>query len=229
MDNTVGRLQSLFSLHQLDVIIGSLLGDARLECRSEGKRYPVSARLRIHQGEKQKEYVFWKYEQLKNLVLKGPRRIKAGYDIRRKIDWYSWYLHTKTLEEFGPFYHYFYHGGGKVLPDEIEKLLTPRAIAVWFIDDGSNTGESYTISTHCFSMHDQVRIAGILKEKFGIAATILKDRTKLKIRIGRHEYQKFNQIVESHIIPSMNYKICNPRNDLIRLKSDQIPQASLAV
>jgi hypothetical protein len=92
MENTVGRLQSLFPSYQLDVIVGSLLGDARLECRSQGKRYPVSARLRIHQSEKQKEYVFWKYEQLKNLVLKGPRRIKAGYDIQRKRDWYSWYF-----------------------------------------------------------------------------------------------------------------------------------------
>ena len=55
MDNTVGRLQSLFPPHQFDVMIGSLLGDARLECRSKGLRYPISARLRIHQSEKQKE------------------------------------------------------------------------------------------------------------------------------------------------------------------------------
>ena len=228
MDDTVGRLQSLFPSHQLDVIIGSLLGDARLECRSEGKRYPVSARLRIHQGEKQKDYVFWKYEKLKNLVLKGPRRIKAGYDIRRKKDWYSWYLHTKTLEEFGPLHHYFYRGSEKVLPDNIEELLTPRAMVVWFMDDGSNTGKSYTINTHCFSMNDQARIVRILNEKFGVSATVLKDRTKFKIRIGRQEYQKFNQVIEPHIIPSMNYKICNPRNDLSAI-SGQIQQASIAV
>lgn len=229
MDNTVGRLQSIFPSHQFDVIIGSLLGDARLECRSEGKRYLVSARLRIHQSEKQKEYVLWKYEQLKNLVLKGPRRIKAGHDIRRKKDWYSWYFHTKTLKEFGPLYHYFYSNGEKVLPDNIEELLTPRAMAIWFMDDGSNTGESYTISTHCFSMKNQLQVLDILKQKFGVIATIQKDRSKLKIRIGRHEYQKFNQVIESHIIPSMAYKICNPRNDLIQLRPDQIPQASLAV
>ena len=34
LGNIVGRLQSAFPSHQLDVIIGSLLGDARLECRS---------------------------------------------------------------------------------------------------------------------------------------------------------------------------------------------------
>ena len=72
MDDTVGRLQSLFPSHQFDVIIGSLLGDARLECRSVGLRNPITARLRVHHGEKQKEYVFWKYEVLKDLVLKEP-------------------------------------------------------------------------------------------------------------------------------------------------------------
>jgi hypothetical protein len=228
MDNTVGRLQSLFPSHQLDVIIGSLLGDARLECRSKGERYPVSARLRIHQGEKQKEYVFWKYEQLKNLVSRSPRRIKAGCDIQRKIDWYSWYFHTRTMEELGPIYHYFYKSGEKILPGNIEQLLTPRAMTIWFMDDGSNTGESYTISTHCFAMKDQLRILDFLKEKFEISATILKDRLKLKIRIGRKEYLKLNRIIEPHIIPSMNYKICNPRNDLSVI-SGQIPQARLAV
>ena len=34
MDNIVGRLQSIFPYDQLQLIIGSLLGDARLECRS---------------------------------------------------------------------------------------------------------------------------------------------------------------------------------------------------
>ena len=57
MDNIVGRLQSTFPSHQLDVIIGSLLGDARLECRSKGIRVGLTARFRVHHGEKQKEYV----------------------------------------------------------------------------------------------------------------------------------------------------------------------------
>ena len=204
-----------------------MLGDARLECRSVGKRYPISARLRIHQGEKQREYVFWKYNQLKNHVIKEPRRIKAGHDSKRNKDWYSWYFHTKTLEGLGVLYHWFYRDGVKVLPETIFETLTSRALAIWFMDDGSNTNESYTISTHCFPLKDQIRIVNFLKEKYGITATIIKDRSKFKIAIGRHEYSKLNSIIEPFIIPSMIYKICNPRNDLIRLQSDQMWQASL--
>ena len=47
MDNIVGRLQSELSPLQVEVIIGSVLGDARLECRSTGVRYPTSARVRV--------------------------------------------------------------------------------------------------------------------------------------------------------------------------------------
>lgn len=216
LGNIVGRLQNLFPSAQFDLIIGSLLGDGCLECRSKGKKHPISARLRIQQSEKQKEYVFWKYQQLKNLVLTKPRRIKAWYDKKRNKKHYSWYFHTKTLPAFGIFYKAFYKKKIKIIPKEIEKFLTPRAIAIWFMDDGSNTNLSYTLSTHCFKKIEQKRIIKILKDKYSIQATIVKDRSKFKIAIGRHEYQKFNCLIKPFIIPTMNYKICNPRNDLIK-------------
>ena len=84
------------------------------------------------------------------------------------------------------------------------------------MDDGSNTQISYTISTHCFSKEEQERILGFLKEKYDINATMVKDRSKYKIALGRKEYQKLNAIIEPYIIPSMIYKIANPRNDFVR-------------
>ncbi|MDP3771849.1 MAG: hypothetical protein Q8Q94_00545 [bacterium] len=194
--------------------MGSLLGDGRLECRSIGKCYPISARVRIHQSEKQKEYVFWKYRQLENLVVTGPRRIKTGHDKKRDTDWFSWYFHTKTIKELGVLYHWFYKDKVKVLPKNIFEFLTPRAMAVWFMDDGSNTRESYTINTHCFSIPDQWRVIAFLKQSYDINATLIKDRKQFKIRIGRYEYCKLNTVIQPFIIPSMMYKICNPRNDL---------------
>src|SRR3989338_7210475 len=91
MDNIVGRLQSAFPSHQLDVIIGSLLGDARLECRSKGIRALYTARFRVHHGEKQKEYVWWKYEILKDLVSSSPREI-------------SWINKKRNLTEILPIF-----------------------------------------------------------------------------------------------------------------------------
>lgn len=228
MDDTVGRLQSLFPPHQLDVILGSLLGDARLECRSVGLRNAITARLRVHHGEKQKEYVFWKYKILKDLVLKEPRE-SVWDNPKRNLHEVSWYFHTKSLEEFGILHAYFYRNGVKILPRSIFNLLTPQMIAVWFMDDGSNNGENITMNTHGFSREEQLRITDFLKNHYSIHATIVKDRTKWKLAIGRHEYKKFVNIVHPFIIPTMTYKIVNPRNDLSRLagQSEKIGSLSL--
>ena len=215
MDNIVGRLQKVFSQQQIDLMIGSLLGDARLECRSNGIRYPISARLRIHQSDKQKEYVFWKYSILRDLVLKEPRRIKTWHDPKRDKDHYSWYFHTKTLRELGDLHHCFYKNKIKILPENVFSFVTPAALATWFMDDGSNTGNGFTISTHCFETRDQLRVIDFLKKQYNILATVVKDRNKFKISIGSHEYQKLVNVIEPFIIPSMKYKICNPRNDLV--------------
>lgn len=214
MVNIVGRLQSSFPSHQLDVIIGSLLGDARLECRSIGLRGPITARFRVHHGEKQKEYVFWKYRVLQNLVSKKPREVSW---INPKRDLYetSWYFHTKSMEEFGMLHACFYKNGTKILPEEIFDLFTPQMMAVWFMDDGANTVQSFTLSTHSFQELEQHMIRIFLKERYDVLATIVKDRSKQKIYIGRNDYEKFKAIIQPYIIPPMIYKIDGPRNDLI--------------
>ncbi len=201
MDNTVGRLKSLLPTHQFDVIIGSLLGDSSLECRSSGIRHPITARFRVHHGEKQKEYVFWKYEMVKDLVSTKPKRVEWKNEI-------AWYFHTKTLRELGIIYPFFYENKIKIIPiDLLKKTINSRILAVWFMDDGSNTNKSFTLNTHCFSIQEQNEIQDLLKESFDISTTIIKDRSKYKIRIGRTEYEKFIEIVKPHIIPTMTYKI----------------------
>jgi hypothetical protein len=214
MVNIVGRLQSSFPSHQLDVIIGSLLGDACLECRSIGLRSPITARFRVHHGERQKEYVFWKYEVLQDLVLKAPREI-SWKNPKRNLREVSWYFHTRSLKEFGILHDCFYKNGAKILPEEIFDLFTPQMMAVWFMDDGANTVQSFTLSTHSFQESEQNIIRTFLKERYGILATTIKDRSKQKIYIGRNDYEKFTAIIQPYIIPSMIYKIDSPRNDLI--------------
>jgi len=216
MDNIVERLQSLFPPHQFDVIIGSLLGDARLECRSAGLRNPVTARLRVHHGEKQKEYVFWKYKVLKNLVLKAPRKILWD-NPKRSLHEISWYFHTQSLKELGILYKYFYRENVKILPEGIFDLFTPQMLAVWFMDDGSNNKIGFTLNTHGFSKEEQLQIIEFLRKSYNIFATMVKDRTKFKIAIGANERYKLKTIIQPFVIPSMTYKIVNPRNDLVVL------------
>lgn len=213
MDDTVGRLQSSFPAHQFDVIIGSLLGDARLECRSKGIRASYTARFRVHHGEKQKDYVFWKYQILKNLVSREPQEIKWQNE-KRNLNEVSWFFHTKTIKKFGLIHEIFYKSGKKIFPKEILPIFTDAMLAVWFMDDGSNNGGSLTLNTHSFSVENQREIISFLKERYSINPTLVKDRDKWKIAIGIHDYEKFLEIISPHVPKSMIYKIVNPRIDL---------------
>ena len=221
MDNIVGRLQSLFPHDQLQLIIGSLLGDARLECRSKSIRAKHTARLRIHQSDRQKDYVLWKYRLLKNLVFKGPRFTKVWHDSKRNKDHYSWYFHTQSNEALGLIHKMFYQDNIKIVPKDLIEILDPLGLAIWYMDDGSNNGSNITLNTHCFSDEEQKMMQKLLLKKFGIKSSMVKDRSKFKIAIGYNELSKFMNLVQLHIIPSMSYKIVSPRNDLI-LSENQI-------
>jgi hypothetical protein len=213
MDDTVGRLQSTLPAHRFDVIIGSLLGDARLERRSLGLRNPITARLRVHHGIKQKDYVFWKYKVLGDLVSREPQE-SNWRNLKRQRREISWYFHTRSLKELGDLHQCFYQKEVKVLPENIFRVLNPRMIAVWFMDDGSNNGKNLTINTHSFLYREQLRMVDFFRNRYGISPTIIKDRTKFKLAIGSGDYEKFIDIIRPFIIPAMSYKIVYPRNDL---------------
>lgn len=213
MDNIVGRLQSAFPSHQLDVIVGSLLGDARLECRSKGVRGSYTARFRVHHGDKQKEYVWWKYKILKDLVSSKPRKISC-VNKKRNLNEISWYFHTKSLKNFGIIHEIFYKNGVKKFPTDIFPIFTDQMLAVWYMDDGSNNHGNITLSTHSFSLENQKIIVDFLKDKYHINPTIVKDRNQWKISIGRKDYQRFISVVSPFVPKAMSYKIDNPRIDL---------------
>ena len=83
MVNTVGSLESkywnkkMISLKkemrltpkQRSFIIGSMLGDATMRIGKKAK----NANFKIDHCLEQKEYVFWKYEILKNFILTPPK------------------------------------------------------------------------------------------------------------------------------------------------------------
>lgn len=213
MDNIVGRLQSAFPSHQLGVIVGSLLGDARLECRSKGIRSSYTARFRVHHGDKQKGYVWWKYEILKDLVSKKPSEITC-VNKKRNLKEVSWYFHTKTLKSLGIIHEVFYKNGVKKFPKDILSIFTDQMLAVWYMDDGSNNHGNMTLSTHSFSLEDQKIIVDFLKNKYHMSPTIVKDRNQWKISIGSKDYQRFISVVSPFIPKAMSYKIDNPRIDL---------------
>ena len=218
MDNSVGRLQSLFPGRQFDVIVGSMLGDGRLECRSKGIRGSKTARFRVHHGEKQSAYVSWKYDVLRSMSLAPPRTI-TRHDAKRVINETSHYFHTRSMPELGVLHELFYTASKKRIPNNLNQCITPRMLAVWYMDDGSYMGSGCTFNTHSCSSDEQQYLRTILSDVFDIETSLVKDRHQYKIALGAHEFPKLVEIIRPHVIQSMSYKIAYPRNDSFRLRN----------
>ena len=205
MGNIVGR-QNYISDFQKQVIIGCLLGDGRLECRSKNG----NARLRIHHGEKQKNYLFWKYRVFKNIVNSGPKEI-FWEDKKRDINCVSWYFHTLTLRELKNFHLLFYDSKGKkILPKNLYNLLTPLSLAIWTMDDGDNDKDSIRYNIQSFSLNEQKALKQLLKKKYQLNSNLNKDRNSYRLRVDKASKVKLIKLINPFIIPSMRYKILSP-------------------
>ena len=191
------------SSRQYDIIVGTLFGDGRLECRS--KR--CTARLRVHHCAKQKALVFWKYKKLRNLVSTGPRRIHSWVNPRNKKKHYSWYFHTKTFADLGLLYNMFYINGKKRLPEKTENILNPLMLAVWYMDDGSRDRQNIILNTQNFEYFEQEKLQKIFRQKYKMKTYIVKDRDKFRLYFDKRSSEEFLSVIKDEIISSFRYKL----------------------
>lgn len=191
MDNTVGSLTQ----EQKSIVIGSLLGDGYLRVIPGRK----NAFLEINHSIFQRDYVDWKYQKLKNLV-KSPPKQRKGQEGR-----IAYRFFTRQHPELTEFYRKFYPDKKKIVPLELN--LNSLAIAVWFMDDGSKTYETYYFNTQRFDRLSQERLITMLKNQWNIESSLNRDKGFYRIRIKQSSASKFRKIVSEHIIASMKYKL----------------------
>lgn len=204
MDDTVGResLAKSLTKYQEEILIGSLLGDARLECRSS----VGSARLRFHHADSQKAYLFWKYEIFKEYAGREPWQYE-WFDERTQKTYQAWFFHTKTSQVFSEIHKMFYPDKKKILPKNIGEMLTPLVLAIWFMDDGCLFQKTMIFNSQSFSLEEQKRLISIMKDKFSVNLSIQKDRRNFRLITGRAESLKLSKIIQPYIIESMKCKI----------------------
>ena len=119
----------------ISVIVGSLLGDCYASKRSvEGTRFVYKQSI-IH-----KDYLFWLYNFFNSRGYSSnlepimyTRKLKRGDQVK---EYYGYEFHTYTFRSLDWVHKMFYKKGKKVVSLEVEKYLTPLALAVWLMDDG---------------------------------------------------------------------------------------------
>lgn len=187
MDNTVGSL----SEEEKEVILGCLLGDGYM-------RKKTNAHLQITHSIKQCDYVDWKYGILKNLVITPPKQY-AGHAGR-----IGYRFFTRSLPVLTPFYNLFYQSGKKIVPVKI--ILRPLTLAVWFMDDGSKSWNSFYLNSQKFDTASQNNLIGAL-ENLGITSSLHKDKEYFRLHINNKGSARFKEIIKPYVIASMQYKL----------------------
>lgn len=188
---------------QREIIIGKLLGDGCLETANNGK----TVRLKIEHSLSQKDYVDWIYQKLQNLVETAPK-IKIQ-NIKGK-DYNKYWFNTLSFGFLRFYYQQFYIDNKKIVPKFIYRWLTPLALAVWFMDDGSIKSKECNgkyFNTQGFDDLSIKRLQEALKKNFQISTTLRKQKEGKQIYIPSKEVCKLKKIIEKHVILSMKYKL----------------------
>lgn len=203
---------------QKDVIIGSLLGDATMGLRLG---QPVYA-LKFEQCIKNQGYIKHLYEIFLPFVGTIPSIRYIDKEKTRQAISFRTYRHKSLIFYFNLFYRVieikqedgsFIKKSFKIVPKNIHKFLTPRALAYWFMDDGSysikkSTGiKRYDLSTHGFQKHECENLCNALLINFNIRANIIKDKHKFRIFLNLTSCPIFKDIISPYIHKDFLYKL----------------------
>lgn len=204
-------LDSLFiPLKTWEIVTGELLGDGHIRYNPE---YPnINGRLEFTFSSDILHYVeYLKFNALSYICTKSNPTPWVN-NIKNEITQY-WFstmrmpyisnLHSDWYVKIGDKYV-------KKLPNNIEELLTPLAIAHWLMGDGYYS-TSVLICTDNFTKDEVLILTGILENKFDIKANLrerkLKDRTVWRIYIKKSSLERLKELVVPYMIPEMLYKL----------------------
>lgn len=176
-----------------ELLFGSLMGDTCLT------RQKLSYTGIIVHSIKQEAYL----EHLKQNLPTIGGNVYTNYTSIKGITYEKKSLHIKNNTMLKSLYQSFYYKGKKDVPLTLENL-TPRAIAYWFMDDGSKTKKTAIFATCSFSYEGLLRLQSFLQNTYNIL-TIIRPRNYLYVKTVSAPILR--KLIEPYIIPEMYYKI----------------------
>ena len=208
---------------QKDLLVGTLLGDGNLQTETRGRTW----RYRAIQKAEHKDYLFHKYEIMKEFCSTEPKRSQVA-DVRTNKTYKRWMFSTKVNDSFRFYGNLFYTYDQKTqrmvkdVPVNIEKFLTPAAVAYWYMDDGclkyAGKSNAMRICTESFSNDGVRRLQRALNTLYNIEATHTKKNTivngnrvrvGLRIAINEKPSTAFRELIEPYLVDCMKYKVSN--------------------
>jgi recombination protein RecA len=201
--------QQRLSSQQVQLILGSLMGDGSL---SPNRRGRSGTRFRMGHGAKQAAYLDWKVSLLENI--EHSRTVNAKGAV---------FADFTPLPELSELHEAVYFGDGKKhLSWDYLKSLTPLALAVWYMDDGGFTVRSkgtqertaggtgrIEICVEAMSPGSRDRLASYLRDTYGLEVKLTSRgaRQMSVLHFSTASSAKFQKLIAPHVHPSMDYKL----------------------
>jgi recombination protein RecA len=188
---------------QQQVLVGTLLGDG---CLAKHGRYH---RLFVKHQRAQRALAEFKRDVFSDFVTMRIHEFDQRLGDRR---YPCVQFVTRTAPVLSEWHDRFYSGGRKIVPPDIAELLTPLAMAVWFMDDGGADYAGLDIQTHSFEPGETELLVVALAERFGIQAKTRANKGRRIIYIPSDHVGTLRSEIESHILPGLRYKLV-PRRE----------------
>lgn len=213
MNDTKLKSTQRIGPHHIDVLsifFGSLLGDAYAEKRVN------ATRICFQQENNNVEYLrslhsFFAERFYTNLkVPKLQKRIGVKNTIRFVCRFKTWsFQNLNWLHEI--FYKKVDDKWIKIVPESqyLKVYLTPLALAIWIMDDGSKSGSGLSRATHSFSKNDVIRLSNFLNQFYGLKNSVNSagHDNQFIIYIWKESMPKLVLLVHPYIVPGMIYKL----------------------
>src|SRR5204862_8305340 len=114
---------------------------------------------------------------------------------------------TRTNPIFSEWRQRFYQGGRKIVPDDIEKLLAPVAVAAWFMDDGTADRAGVSFQTHSFRHEEVERLAASLTSRYGWKTSLNRNKGAWVVYMHGSSVPDLAEAIRPMLISELAYKL----------------------
>ena len=193
-----------------EILVGILLGDGHVQKRSlnGNSRFMYGqSSLRIHHLNYFKHVLnLFKPYLSETFKLKE----KTFKDNRTNNTYKSVNFSTLSLPCFNQYKSLFYKNNKKIVPINIQELLTPIGLAYWIMDDGSIQNKGLHLNTYAFNSEDVLKLKSTLENLFGnnsLKCSIHKHKKGNRIYIFGESMDILRNNISVHMHEDMLYKL----------------------
>ena len=193
-----------------EILVGILLGDGHVQKRSlnGNSRFMYGqSSLGIHHLNYFKHVLnLFKPYLSETFKLKE----KTFKDNRTNNTYKSVNFATLSLPCFNQYKSLFYKNNKKIVPINIQELLTPIGLAYWIMDDGSIQNKGLHLNTYAFNSEDVLKLKSTLENMFGnnsLKCSIHKHKKGNRIYIFGESMDILRNNISVHMHEDMLYKL----------------------